>query len=279
MIIAFQGEHGAYSEEAAIKTFGAVETVPCYTFEEVFDHVKTGRADRGILPLENSIGGTIHRNYDLLLERGMQATGEVEHMVDHCLLALPGTPIELIGTVESHPQALAQCEQYLRRELFAFSEDGRGVEVEEVYDTAGAAKELSQHANVRGATHTAVIASRRAAEIYGLEILAEHIQDHDDNFTRFALIGGEPQGEPNKSLVVFNLRNEIGALEQALRIFTAERVNLTKLESRPVRGEPWEYHFYAELEWGHRGVEEALRQLGAVTTSLTVLGHYCAWKS
>jgi prephenate dehydratase len=176
MIVAFQGEPGAYSEAAALKFAPASQTLPCPSFDEVFAAVRDTRATHGILPMENSIGGSIHRNYDLLLEHDLPIVGEVELRVDHCLLALPGTALADVKVVYSHPQALAQVETALRQMT--------GVEVVAVYDTAGAAK-MVREGNRRDA---AAVASRRAAEVFGLAILKESIQDFRDNITRFCVV-------------------------------------------------------------------------------------------
>ena len=257
MRVAYQGEPGAYSEAAAIQYGGAeTETLPCRSFEDVFEAVEKRRATHGVLPLENSIGGTIHRNYDLLLEHELPITGEVELDVVHCLQALPGTAIGDIKVVYSHPQALAQCERYLR---------DLGVAVEAVYDTAGGAKLIAE----RKQTDAAALASRRAAEVFGLEVLQEAVQDYEFNITRFAIIGGTPNADANKTTIVFALPSTPGALFKALSVFALRDINLTKLESRPMRGRPWEYLFYVEVE--------ARRDDLACARSLTHLAEFARW--
>jgi arogenate/prephenate dehydratase len=236
MRVAYQGEPGAYSEAAALQYGGpGVETLPCKTFDEVFEAVVKRRATHGVVPLENSVGGTIHRNYDLLLDHELPITGEVELDVVHCLLALPGTTIEDVAVVYSHPQALAQCERYLK---------DLGVTVEAVYDTAGGAKLVAEQRLQKAAA----LASRRAAEVFGLEVLQEAVQDYEFNVTRFAIIGGVPPPDANKTTLVFALPSTPGALFKALSVFALRDINLTKLESRPIRGRPWEYLFYVEIE-------------------------------
>ena len=203
MRIAYQGEPGAYSEAAALHFGGEdVETLPCKTFDEVFEAVVKKRATHGVVPLENSIGGTIHRNYDLLLDHELGITGEVELDIVHCLQALPGTKIADVKTVYSHPQALAQCERYLK---------GLGVTVEAVYDTAGGAKLVSEQ-KLSGA---AALASRRAADVFGLEVLQEAVQDFEYNITRFAIIGGVSPADANKTTIVFALPSTPGASSRA----------------------------------------------------------------
>ena len=178
-----------------------------------------------MVPLENSIGGTIHRNYDLLLDHDLSISGEVELDVVHCLQALPGTKLGDVKVVYSHPQALAQCERYLK---------DLGVQVEAVYDTAGGAKLVAEK-KLAGA---AALASRRAAEVFGLEVLQEAVQDFEFNITRFAIIGGAPPDDANKTTIVFALPSTPGSLFKALSVFALRDINLTKLESRPMRGRP-----------------------------------------
>ena len=257
MRLAYQGEPGAYSEAAALQFGGPnAETLPCKSFDEVFEAVVKKRATHGVVPLENSIGGTIHRNYDLLLEHELSISGEVELDVVHCLQALPGTKLEEVTVVYSHPQALAQCERYLK---------DLGVTVEAVYDTAGGAKLVSE----QKLTTAAALASRRAAEVFGLEVLQEAVQDYEYNITRFAIIGGQPAADGNKTTIVFALPSTPGALFKALSVFALRDINLTKLESRPLRGRPWEYLFYVEVE--------ARRDDLICARALTHLAEFARW--
>ncbi len=264
MRLAYQVEPGAYSEAAALQYGGTqAETLPCKSFEDVFDAVSRKKATHGVVPLENSIGGTIHRNYDLLLDHDLTISGEVELDVVHCLQALPGTKLEDIKVVYSHPQALAQCERYLK-EL--------GASVEAVYDTAGGAKLVSEK-KLAGA---AALASRRAAEVFGLEVLQEAVQDYESNITRFAIIGGAPPADANKTTIVFALPSTPGALFKALSVFALRDINLTKLESRPMRGRPWEYLFYVEVDAPRSdlGCARALTHLAEFARWTRVLGTY-----
>jgi prephenate dehydratase len=265
--IAYQGEPGAYSEAAALAYAPHTETLPCKTFDEVFDAVLNKRATHGIVPMENSIGGTIHRNYDLLVDHEIPITGEVELDVVHCLQALPGTTLEEIKVVYSHPQALAQCERYLK---------GLGVTVEAVYDTAGGAKLVAEQ-KLRGA---AALASRRAAEVFGLEVIQEAVQDFEYNITRFFVIGGALPTEANKTTIVFALPSTPGSLFKALSVFALRDINLSKLESRPIRGRPWEYLFYVDLEARRDDLNcaRALSQLGEFAKWIRVLGTYRGWE-
>jgi arogenate/prephenate dehydratase len=262
--LAYQGEPGAYSEAAALQYGGPqAETLPCKSFEDVFDAVSRQKATHGVVPLENSIGGTIHRNYDLLLDHDLTISGEVELDVVHCLQALPGTKIGDIKVVYSHPQALAQCERYLK-EL--------GASVEAVYDTAGGAKLVAEK-KLAGA---AALASRRAADVFGLEVLQEAVQDFEYNITRFAIIGGAPPADANKTTIVFALPSTPGALFKALSVFALRDINLTKLESRPMRGRPWEYLFYVEVDAPRSdlGCARALTHLAEFARWTRVLGTY-----
>ena len=267
MRIAFQGEPGAYSEAAALMYSAHAEPMSCKTFDEVFDAVLHKKATHGIVPMENSIGGTIHRNYDLLVDHDIPITGEVELDVVHCLQALPGTKIEDITIVYSHPQALAQCERYLK---------DLGVTVEAIYDTAGGAKLVAEQ-KMKGA---AALASRRAAEVFGLEVLQEAVQDYEYNITRFFIIGGTPAADANKTTIVFALPSTPGSLFKALSVFALRDINLSKLESRPIRGRPWEYLFYVDLETRRDDLvcARALSQLGEFAKWVRVLGTYKGWE-
>jgi arogenate/prephenate dehydratase len=271
MLVAFQGEPGAYSEAAALKYAPGAAVLPCPSFEEVFAAVAGGRATHGILPMENSIGGTIHRNYDLMLEHELPIVGEIELRVDHCLLALPGTVLADVRVVYSHPQALAQCEIALAQM--------QGVEVVAVYDTAGAAKMVREGTR----RDSAAVASRRAAEVFALDILRESIQDYPDNITRFCAITRPPAEVTgaNKTSIVFALQSKPGALFKALAGFALRDINLTKLESRPLRGRPWEYAFYVDVEVpeSHPGCQRALADLAEFSHWVRTLGSYPSSKS
>lgn len=266
MKVAFQGERGAYSEEAALAYFGpSVEFDPCRSLREVFERVENRRADDAIVPAENSLEGTVSQTYDLLLTKNLQIVGETVYPIRHCLLVLPGVTLKSVSAVHSHPQALAQCQEYLER---------LGVQSIATYDTAGSAKLISE----QGLTKVAAIAGSRAAEIYQLEILARDIQDLPENLTRFFILGTtqtSPSGR-DKTSVVFAVKHEPGTLFQAIKQFADRKLNLTKIESRPIKGKPWEYHFYVDFE-GHRDdrvVAQALKAIEHVTTNLRVLGSY-----
>ena len=269
MRIAFQGAPGAYSEAAAGRAWPGAETVPCEHFEDVFAAVASAQTTHGLLPVENSVGGSIHRNYDLLLEHDLPIVAETELQVVHHLIALPGTELGQIRRVCSHPQALAQCEGFLRRLS--------NVEIVATYDTAGSAR-LIRDGQLRD---TAAVASARAAEIFGLAILQSAIQDYRDNITRFLLIARtpEPLGTPDKTSLVFALPNSPGALFKALSVFALRDIDLTKLESRPMRGRPWEYLFYVDLAAGRADVRcgRAIVHLAESARWVKTLGSYPRW--
>ncbi len=237
----------------------------------MFASVEGGPAGYGVLPIENSIGGSIHRNYDLLLEHHLPIVGEVELPVVHYLLALPGSSIAGLRRVYSHPQGLAQCERFLRTLT--------GVEIIATYDTAGSAKLVADE----HLTDAAAIASARAGEVFGLTPLASSIQDYDDNLTRFLVIGRRPLPNtvPDKTTIVFSLPNEPGSLFKALSAFALRGVDLTKLESRPIPGRPWEYLFYADLAAARDELPcaRALAHLAEFAPTLRTLGSYTRWKT
>lgn len=267
MRVAYQGEPGAYSEAAALAHFKSeIEPVPCESFEAVFEAVEGGDCERGLVPIENSLAGSIHRNYDLLLRYALFIVGEYPLNVQHCLIGLPGVSLGEIRQVISHPQALAQCERHLK-EL-------PGVSTAAVHDTAGSVRLVGE----RGERWVAAIASRRAAEVYGLAVLASNFEDDPHNYTRFLEIAAqplEPQG-PAKTSIVFTLRNQPGALFKALSVFALRDIDLTKIESRPLVGQPFEYLFYVDFagSTGELTVRRALEHLGEYALMLRVLGSY-----
>ncbi len=267
-VIAFQGEHGAYSEEAIRQKMGReVETLPCRSFDDLFEAVESGRADMAALPVENSVAGSINRSYDLLLEHDLKVWGEIMLHVRHALLAPPGTTIEQITHVRSHPQALAQCERYLNQ---------HGLKAVPWYDTAGSAKDLAADPE----PGVGVIASALAAEIYGLEILERDVQDLSWNYTRFFLISHqEPdRQDPSKTSLVFATPHTPGALHACLGEFANRGINLTKIESRPRRNRPWHYVFYLDFEghWQDEHCKEALVGLLSKAAFVKLLGSYPA---
>jgi prephenate dehydratase len=266
MNVAFQGEAGAYSEEAGYDHFGsAVTMVPCENFDSVFAAVTSGECQAGLIPIENSLAGSIHHNYDLLLRHNLFIVGEYFLRVRHCLISFPETEIDQIEEVMSHPQALGQCDGYLRK---------LGVKTYPVYDTAGSVKMLKKS----GAKNTAAIASKRAAEIYKMKILEEGIEDNPENYTRFLEIAPHPAQNTGamKTSVVFSLKNIPGALFKALSVFALRDIDLTKIESRPLAGSPWEYLFYIDFlgALADPPVQRALDHLGEYALMVRPLGSY-----
>src|SRR5579875_1126059 len=274
MTVAFQGERGAFGDEAVCTYFtaetgqwrGKPEPVPYRSFAEVFRAVAAGEVDYGLVPVENSQAGSINDVYDLLRQHDLFVIGEISHPVNHYLLCLPGQQLSDIKRVISHPQALAQCDVYLR-EL--------GVEVVATYDTAGSAKMIRDE-NLHG---VAAVAGIGAAELYQLEILARGIQTIKDNYTRFIVLGREPAPRkegPAKTMLVMATAHQPGSLYNCLGMLAANRINLLKLESRPSRQRAWEYVFYLDFE-GHREdppVRAALADLASHTTFCKVLGSF-----
>ena len=265
--IAFQGERGAFSDEAVRAYFGQqAEPLPYRSFADVFRAVAAGEVDYGLVPVENSQAGSINDVYDLLRQHDLFVIGEISHPVNHCLLCLPGQRLSDIKRVISHPQALAQSDAYLR-EL--------GVEIVATYDTAGSAKMIREE-NLTG---VAAVAGYGAAELYQLEILARSIQTIKDNYTRFIALGREPaprrEGEA-KTMLVMATAHQPGSLYTCLGVLAANKINLLKLESRPSRQRAWEYVFYLDFE-GHRddpAVRTALANLATHTTFCKVLGSF-----
>jgi len=268
--VAFQGEAGAYSEAAALAFFGSqVETIACHNFDDVFACVSSTSCQFGIIPIENSLAGSIHRNYDLLLRNNLHLVGEHYLRVSHCLLALPGVELDEIKTVHSHPQALAQCEANL---------SSLPIRPIAEADTAGSAK-LIREMNDRTA---AALASHRAASVYQLEILVENMEDNPANFTRFLALASPGEILPDvaeaeyKTSIVFSLHNQPGSLFKALSVFALRDIDLTKIESRPMPGRPWEYLFYIDFIGSAQNqvCTRAIAHLEELAPFLRILGSY-----
>ncbi|EOY02208.1 Arogenate dehydratase/prephenate dehydratase 1 isoform 1 [Theobroma cacao] len=279
--ISFKGTLGSYNEDAALKAYPKCKTVPCDEFEDAFKAVELWLAEKAVLPIENSSGGSIHRNYDLLLRHRLHIVGEVQLPVNFCLLALPGVRIEQLKRVLSHPQALALSDIFLSK---------LGVARENVDDTASAAQYVASN----GLRDAAVVASIRAAQVYGLNVLAEKIQDDPDNITRFLVLARDPiisrTDKPFKTSIVFTLEEGPGILFKALAVFALRDINLTKIESRPQRKRPlrvvddsntgaakyFDYLFYIDFEasMAEPRAQNALGHLQEFATFLRVLGCY-----
>lgn len=264
--VAYQGEPGAYSEEAAFRFFGAgIRARPCESLDDVFRVVETGEARSGVIPIENSLEGSISRSYDLLLDSSLKVAGEIELRVSHCLIASSESSLEKIRKVYSHPQALGQCRSYLNH---------LGAELIATYDTAGSVKMIKEMGTLDGAA----IASARAARIYGMKVLASEIEDNPFNFTRFFVLGMKDSASTgsDRTSVVFAVKHRPGALYDTLYELARRNINLTKIESRPTRRKAWEYNFYLDFE-GHREdsiCREALVALEERTLFVKVLGSY-----
>jgi prephenate dehydratase len=269
--VAFQGERGAFGDEAVQKHFGQDPEVlplpqPYRNFADVFRAVAAGEVDYGLVPVENSQAGSINDTYDLLRQHDLYVIGEIGHPVNHCLLCLPGQQLSDIKRVISHPQALAQSDNYLR-EL--------GVEIVATYDTAGSAKMIREE-HLEG---VAAVAAAGAAELYELDILARGIQTIKDNYTRFIALGREPaprRSGPAKTMLVMATAHQPGSLYRCLGALAANNINMLKLESRPSRQRAWEYVFYLDID-GHREdthLRTALADLASHTVFCKVLGSF-----
>ena len=270
MKIAYHGKDGAYGQQAVFEYFGEVDAVSCPSFDAAFEAVAAGVCESAMIPIENSLAGSIHQNYDLLLRHQLHIVGEYVLRVRHCLIALPGVKKSEIKRVISHPQALAQCAAYLRR---------LNVQADAAADTAGSVLLVKS----AGERTTAAIASRRAAQIYGMEIIEEDIEDDPRNFTRFLAIASQPvtPSGDTKTSIVFTLPNRPGSLYEAMGAFARRGIDVLKIESRPLAGKPWEYLFYLDFAGAavDSNVQAAVKELGALAPMLRLLGSYARFKS
>jgi prephenate dehydratase len=274
--VVYAGEPGAFAEDAVLAAFGDVGRRPVGSFRAVFDEVTAGRADAGVIPIENVIHGTVRENYDLLLEHDLAIRGEVVVPVALCLAALPGQRLDDIDRVYSHIQALGQAETFLR---------SRPWQLLSTYNTAGAGKSIVD----RGERGAAAVLSPRAAALFGLEVLADEIGDLDGNRTRFVVVA-RPDAPPPpmradlrtvpRTTIAVAVRNEPGTLLAVLRIIADHGLNMRKLESRPLRERPWEYVFWIDLDGGlddapvGAPLREAVEEVRGVTTMTRILGSY-----
>ncbi len=265
--VAIQGEAGSFSHAAALETHGpAVHLVTCATFVDLFRAVETGDATSGMVPIENTLAGSVHENYDLLSAHDLHVVAETELRIRHCLIAPPRTPLPQVRRVASHPVALAQC-----RHFFLTHPDVVAVPA---YDTAGSVRDV-----MSGKVDAdAAIASKLAAELYGADVIAEGLEDHAENYTRFLVIARDPapREEANKTSLMLALGNTPGTLHRALGVFAARGLNLTKIESRPLPGRPWEYLFYLDVVDSGDGIGPAIEELRAFTSGIRILGTYPA---
>lgn len=275
MRIAFQGETGAFSEEAAWALYRDAEPVPCKTFADVFEAVTCAHVDLAVIPIENSLFGSVHANYDLLRTHDLSIVSELQLRIRHNLLAHAGASLESIRAVHSHPQALGQCQEFLHERL-------SHAEIVPSYDTAGAARMVA----LEGRLDEAAIASKRAAAEYGLEILASGIESNHQNFTRFLALSRTAQMPEQsshaarrdwKTSLVYSMRQNVpGALFKCLAVFALRDLDLFKIESRPLIGYPGSYLFYLDVEGAasDEPVGRALEHLRELTSSLKILGSY-----
>lgn len=268
--VAFQGELGAFSSQAARKLLGdEITLASCETFEQMFASVENSESDYCLAPMENSLFGSVYQNYDLLLKHNLTIVGEINLRIVHNLIAPPGVKLEAVERVYSHPVALAQCQIFL-----ASHPEMRPVEA---YDTAGSVKMLMESREAGAAA----IASATAAEVYGAQILAAGIEDDQQNFTRFLLLAREaeaskPSPEADKTSIVFALEHRTGALFRAMSVLALREIDLMKIESRPLIGRPWEYSFYVDFigNTAEPRVQNALAHLAEFATNVKVLGCY-----
>lgn len=265
--IVFQGERGAFSEAAAeLLIKGQIKAVPCESFDLLFDKVENRSANFGVIPIENSLIGSIHHNYDLLLQRNLKVIGETQLRVVHSLITSPGVTFGKIKNVYSHPAALDQCRKFFKKY--------KNIKPISYYDTAGAVKMLAES----NLTDSAAIASPFAAELYKMKKLKKSIEDEKSNFTRFLLLGRKSvkfSGRA-KTTVVFSLKNQPGALFKALSVFALRDIDLSKIESRPARKHGWQYYFYVDFFGSIKStdVKNALDHLREITQFQKILGCY-----
>lgn len=265
--VAFQGEKGAYSEDAAYHFWTEnIEPIAAKKFKDIFSAVANKTCEYGIIPIENSLTGSIHQNIDLLLEFHLSIVGEIILRVKHHLLSLPGVKLNHVKSIYSHPQALEQCSNYL--------DTLSDAEIVPMYDTAGSARFLLENKKTDGAA----IASSRAGQDYGLQVIKKDIENNHQNFTRFLIIARNPKNPKQhaKTSIVFSTKDIPGALFKALSVFSLRDINLLKIESRPLRKGPWKYWFYLDFEGSinEEVCKNALHHLQEITSFLKILGSY-----
>ena len=267
LVVAIQGEQGAFSHKAALDFFGPdLQLLPQPTFDALFAAVTDGAADRAVVPIENSLAGSVHENYDRLWASTLHVVGEVQARIRLCLIGRPGASLNTVRRVASHAVALAQCRTFFSRHP--------EMEAVAAYDTAGSVMDLLRG---DGPVTQAAIASRLAAELYGGKVLVDGIEDHPENYTRFLVLAREtrPRSGSTKTSLVFTLENAPGVLYRALGFFAQRGLDLTKIESRPLRGKPWEYAFYLDVTGDPEGpLHAALDDLRAMAPELRILGSY-----
>ena len=266
--VSFQGESGAYSESASKMFFQEeLTTVPCSTFKQVLDNTETGKSNYSILPVENSIEGNVGESYDALFSSNLYAIGEIYHKIEHCLIG--NGALDDVKTVYSHPQALGQCRNFLQNSSY---------KTVPTYDTAGSVK-IVKDMNDK---NVACIASKNAAAIYNMPIIKENIENNSNNYTRFLILSKEKTHETDndKTSIIFSIKHEPGSLFRIIENFNNNKVNLTKIESRPTKSNSWEYNFYVDFE-GHQKnskISQMLNQIKTETLFIKILGSYSTSK-
>jgi prephenate dehydratase len=260
--VSFQGERGAYSEDAASSFFDQqIDTVPCTTFAQVIEATEGDKTKYSVLPVENSLEGSVGESYDLLLSTSLPVVGEIYYRVRHCLIGFD--KMQNIDTVYSHPQALGQCRRFIQKYK---------LKTVPAYDTAGSVKIIKE----LGKKNIACIASKRASEIYNVPVIVEGIEDNANNYTRFLVLSKEKTTNGDKTSIIFSVKHEAGALFNILKVFDDYKINLTKIESRPNKSTPWEYNFYVDFDGNQDEpkIRDVLDKIDQHSLFLKVLGSY-----
>ena len=261
--ISFQGERGAYSEAAAKSFFDEIETIPFATFAEVLENTSKGNSEYSILPVENSLEGSVGESYDLLNSTSLNVIGEIYHRVEHCLIGIG--KLEDVDTVYSHPQALGQCREFIEE---------YHMKTIPTYDTAGSVK-IVKELNKK---NCACIASKTSSSIYNMPIMSENIANNSNNYTRFLILSKKEsiQTENDKTSIIFSIKHEPGSLFRIIENFHKNNVNLTKIESRPTKSNTWEYNFYVDFEGNEENpkILEMLEKIKQESLFMKVLGSY-----
>ena len=263
--VSFQGERGAYSEAAARLFFNdkEIDSVPCVTFSKVLEKTSSGKTDYAILPVENSLEGSVGESYDLLYSTSLNAIGEIYHKIEHCLISTG--KLDEIESVYSHPQALGQCRRFI---------ESHKIKTIPTYDTAGSVKIVKE----LDSKNNACIASKAASEIYNMPVISDNIANNQNNYTRFLILSKDESSETgnDKTSIIFSIKHEPGSLHRIIEKFYKNNINLTKIESRPTRENAWEYNFYVDFE-GHKQnqfISEILEEIKQDTLFLKILGSY-----
>ena len=261
--ISFQGERGAYSEAAAKSFFDNIETIPFATFAEILESTSKGNSEYSILPVENSLEGSVGESYDLLYSTSLNVTGEIYHRVEHCLIGIG--KLEDVDTVYSHPQALGQCRKFIEK---------HNMRTIPAYDTAGSVKIIKE----LNKKNCACIASKTSSLIYNMPIISENIANNSNNYTRFLILSKKEstQTENDKTSIIFSIKHEPGSLFRIIENFHKNNVNLTKIESRPTKSNTWEYNFYVDFEGNAKNskILEMLEKIKQESLFMKVLGSY-----